>query len=65
MAENLKRKTHWNPDNFEVSDLHFQKDDFISGNAPRINTKRGRLRLRAQSMPTYNICQLSQDGSAN
>ena len=51
--QNLKRKdTDWNPDNFGVCDLHFQKEDFVSGNAPRTNTERVRVRLRAQSVPT-------------
>ena len=53
MTENLRRKdTDWNPDNFGVCDLQFQKDDFLPGNAPCTNTERVRLRLRTQSVPT-------------
>ena len=53
MTENVRRKyTYWNAVNFGVCDLHFQKDDFVAGNAPCTNTERVRLRLRAQSVPT-------------
>ena len=53
MDENFRRKDiDWNPYNFGVCDLHFQKDDFVSGNVTCTNTERVRLRLRAQSVPT-------------
>ena len=46
MTGNLRRKDRdYNSDNFVVGDLHFQKDDFDSGNATRTITGRVRLRL--------------------